>query len=232
MANEPDNDSISFWDGKTYSSSELNRALPGLAAIARTNPVLAEQWPMWRLKYANGFLAVAGGLALVLCGPLLAVWGAGAVCYGIDAIEKGPLELALVVGGFLLALGAFQWGLGLLLYPNYRPIVMVKDGTVTVQTGDGQFHLTANLKECCWYHGYVTDTALISTRTGIIFKARAIVIRFPRQSRFEFYRQHIAVGLTDEYHAIWQAFLKLTEIPQIPNKRAEPPPPDDASDPT
>jgi hypothetical protein len=221
MTNTLSSNSVPFWDGKIYSAAELNRAPPGLAAVALANPVLAEQWPMWRFKYANGVFAVAAGLALVFFVPSVAVWGTVAIRHGTSEMGLEPLVPLLFVAGLSLALGALLWVLALLHYPSYRPIVTVTDGVLSVQTSDGQISLSANLSDCCWYHGWVSDTVLSSGPAGLILWQRAIVIRFPRQSRFAS-RYHIAVGLTTEYNAIWEAALKLAGVPQIANKRSEP----------
>jgi hypothetical protein len=221
MTEQSGNDSIRFWDGKAYSETQLTQALPGLAAIVRANPVLAEQWPMWRWKSAKSILIVIGGFAAVLFVPAAALWGMVVLRYGLADIGFEPLLPAVFLGGFVLALGVFQSILVSFYYPDYRPIITVKDGVLRAQTVSRSIALEADLDDCCWYHGWASDTALAPNVPVLIFKQRAIIIRFPKQSRFG-WRRRVAVGLSEEYHAIWEAFLKLADVPQIPDKWSEP----------
>lgn|GEM_PF-1893402 len=221
MTEESGNDSIRFWDGKVYSEAQLDQVFPGLAAIVRANPVLAEQWPMWRFKCANTFLVISLGSMLLIALPAAIVWAVASLIYGLTSMGLDPLTPALFAAGTGLICGCFMWVGSCLAYPDYRPVVTVKDGTILARTASGDISITARIEDCCWYDGWASDTALCGGGGCIVLGKRAIIIRFPKQSRFG-WRRRVAVGLTKEYHAIWKAFLTLAGVPQISDKWSEP----------
>ncbi len=216
---EKDASSIVLWDGREYSARDVDRVSRRLAEYARHNESLVEAWPAHQRRFANSVFAIVAGLAAVFLLPSLVIWVVARGVYGPSAAGAiQPLVPALLSGGAMLLLACIGWAYAYLHYSAYRPTVTVQGGAISVRSGSHIPVVSSSIQQCCWFHGWVTDTILTRHGPGGALQHRAIVIQFPRQSRFTV-TPRIAVGLTPEMHAIWKDFLTLAEIPQI--SRAE-----------
>lgn len=105
---------------------------------------------------------------------------------------------------------------------RHRLTVSVAAGKLTV-TGHGA-SLVIPLAQCEWYIGSISETNMLnySERNGhgdiAFLQAPALIIR--SRTTDEADTQRVAVGVTPEMRAVWQAFLKLARVPERVNKHS------------
>jgi len=210
---------IMLWDGATYRVDDIEKACAPLPEYARAHPTLVETMPPWRLKSANGVALIAGGVLGAWLIPVLAVWGIASLKSGRvlgDAQDIGALLFFVAVS---VVPGVFFWIGVFTSFPEYRPTISVRQGTMVISTSGRS--IRASLDECRWFHGKVADTHLFSGSAvdPVFIFEKTLVIELPRASRWDLRPFRVAVGYTPEMRAIWEAFLTIANVPNVDSLR-------------
>jgi hypothetical protein len=175
-----------------------------LLELARTGQSLEEtfSYPIWKIARLWGLFlfAALGGFILT------------------------PFIGAYFAGELTLAEAAKYWAIGMVFLPPFvavftaaatagcalnRPTIRVDAGELTVTQRKETDRVP--LSQCEWYVGKVSHNTILEKAT--IIQAPCVIVVLPPTDEKE-PGSKVAVGITEAEREIWDAFLRLTGVPQ------------------
>ena len=202
---------VRLWDGRDYSRESVENACPGLGDLARGRDCLEDTIPYDPAGGLREWWKIVGLFALMV----------GLVGVGVFPVLDTS-GVILLVGAIGLSLGFGALGTLPAVFRAKRvlPTVRVREGTVEVYrpnpAGGHRLVTTYPLAQARWHLGRVREDTACRGRGGALVPNRsAVILRTPRTwKNIVPPNEWTATGSSPEMIALWQAFLRLAEVPE------------------